>query len=326
MRRSLPLRLSLAATLTAACVSDSSVNDVDPGDSGGGADAGATEPGDADAGATGPGDDGSHGTWRTLVDGAWEMQPGTEGYRCVYKTVEQDLYINEFDAVAPLGTHHTVLTVGEPRRPDGVYDCDAATNMQAQIYGSGVGTNPIAFPEGVGVKIPAGQQLLLNLHLFNVSDQVITGVSGTRIKTIAPEQLQHEAEAVLMGKVLTLAVPPGDSTQIGTCEMNGDVTVFAMQPHMHQLGSHMKVVAERASGGDVTLWDQPYSFDEQIASRVGPVQLAKGDSIRVHCSYRNTTGKTVRFGDSSLEEMCFAGVYRYPKLGGGRFGFICAAD
>jgi hypothetical protein len=198
--------------------------------------------------------------------------------------------------------------------------------MGAQVYGSGVGTNPIAFPPGVGVKVPAGKQLLLNLHLFNVSDRPLRGVSGTLMKTITADQLLHEAEAVLMGKVLTLSVPPGDSTQVGTCRMNGDVTIFAMQPHMHQLGTHMKVVAESSVTGDVTIWDAPYSFDEQLARRVGPVSLKRGDAVRIHCSYRNTRGETVNFGDSSLAEMCFAGVYRYPKLGGGFLGFICATD
>jgi hypothetical protein len=48
--------------------------------------------------------------------------------------------------------------------------------------------------------------------------------------------------------------------------------------------------------------------------------MAAGDRVRVECTHQNTTGSTVRFGDSSLQEMCFAGLYRYPAAGG---YFIC---
>jgi hypothetical protein len=268
-------------------------------------------------------DAGTAAAWQTLLEGAWEIPAGTETYKCVYKTVAEDLYVHAFEAIIPLGTHHTVLTVGAPSHTDGVYDCNAGTNMNAQIHGSGVGTNPIEFPAGVAVKIEAGQQLLLNLHLFNFSDGALGGTSGTRIQMMAAADVVHEAESILMGKVATLVVPPGESTQVGTCLMNGDVTIFGMQPHMHQLGSHMKVVAESSATGDVVVWDAPYSFDEQIVSLVGPVEMETGDAIRVHCSYNNTTGSTVTFGDSSFDEMCFAGVYRYP-VRGGTFGIFCA--
>src|SRR4249920_3876278 len=34
--------------------------------------------------------------WKPLVDGAWELQGGEEGYRCARLTVTEDLYIKEF--------------------------------------------------------------------------------------------------------------------------------------------------------------------------------------------------------------------------------------
>jgi hypothetical protein len=39
-----------------------------------------------------------------------------------------------------------------------------------------------------------------------------------------------------------------------------------------------------------------------------------GDSIRTDCTYTNTSSTdTLTFGDSSTKEMCFTGLYRYPK-------------
>ncbi len=34
--------------------------------------------------------------------------------------------------------------------------------------------------------------------------------------------------------------------------------------------------------------------------------------MQTTCSYVNNTGATVSFGDSSTDEMCFTGIYKYP--------------
>jgi hypothetical protein len=283
---------------------------------GGGADGGGGG-GGADAGG------GTGGDWEVLIAGDWELPPGTEGYQCVRVTVDRDLYISEFRAINPLGTHHTVLGVDSGGGADGVFDCQAGTQGDAAIFGSGVGTNPIAFPEGIAVKIEAGQQLLLNLHLFNLADGSLSGTSGTEIKTIPASEVDHEAEIILMGKTLGLQVPPGESTQTGRCVMNGDVTLFAVNPHMHQLGTHMKVTAKSSVDGEVVVHDGAFDFEKQEIYPIQPmVEMKQGDEVLIDCSYNNTTGSTVSFGDSSLEEMCFGTMYRYPPRGG-QAGIYC---
>jgi hypothetical protein len=262
--------------------------------------------------------------WQTLVSGEWTVPEGTEGYTCVRHTVQEDLYVNAFEAINPLGTHHTLLTMGgraESGEPDGISKCNASTNGTLAVFASGVGTNPLVFPPGVALKIPAGTQLLLNLHLFNTGREgEISGLSGTRISTVPVEEVEHFAEGILAGPI-GLNLPPGETTtSTGYCTMKQDTTLFAVAPHMHQLGTYERVFAETA-GGEVTLFDAPYDFDEQsFTSLAEPLQLKAGDRLRVECTHQNTTTETVRFGESTLEEMCFAGVYRYP--GDGKL-FIC---
>lgn len=48
---------------------------------------------------------------------------------------------------------------------------------------------------------------------------------------------------------------------------------------------------------------------------IPPLALNKGDRVRVDCIHRNTTTETVTFGESTLSEMCFAGIYGYPAVG-----------
>jgi hypothetical protein len=243
------------------------------------------------------------------------MPSGMEGYVCVRQTINEDLYVDGFDAIKPLGTHHTLLTMGAPSAADGVTTCNAGTNGPLSVFGSGVGTALLEFPTGVALKIAKGSQLLLNLHLFNVGTDTLTGLSGTRVHTVPQDAVVHLAEGLLAGTI-SLNIPPGQTTlHIGHCTMSNDVTLFAVAPHMHKLGIHEKVVAEPASANEVVLLDAPYDFNQQSYQLIPALNLAKGDRVRVECTHHNTTNQTVTFGQSTLSEMCFAGIYRYPADG-----------
>lgn len=255
--------------------------------------------------------------WTTLVDGTWQMTAGKEGYWCTRKTVAEDTYIKAFRAQAPVGTHHTLLLVTEGGIPDGQEDCGPTLGAN-MIFASGLGTGDFEFPEGVAVKVPAGSQLLLNLHLFNTGSETLEGISGTMVKTIAAADMKHEAEMILGGPSNIQIPPNGTQTVEGSCIFPGDTTVFSVWAHMHKYGTNMKITHVGASGNKV-LHDGPYSFEEQINYLIDPLPVKAGEEMLIECKYQNTTSQTIYFGDSSNAEMCFGGFYRYPKLGKGCF-------
>ncbi len=263
--------------------------------------------------------------WTTLVEAEWSLPQGEEGYTCARLTTTEDVWIRALRPIAPPGTHHTLFTLGDATgQPDEVFGCSAATIGPNMVFGSGVGTDALEFPDGVAIKLAAGTELLLNLHLFNVTRAPITGRSGVEVLRVDPADVVHEAEIVLAGKLRDLEVTPGKSTQSGSCAMSHDVTVFAVFPHMHQLGSHMRATAEPATRSATVLVDAPYDFEDQRYYPVEPhVSLAAGDRVTVDCEYQNPSAETIGFGDSSLEEMCFVGLYRYPKASDAA-GFICS--
>jgi hypothetical protein len=203
--------------------------------------------------------------------------------------------------------------LGAPDAPDGTVDCTSALARPA-IYGSGVGTDALDLPPGVAVHVRPGQQLLLNLHLYNATDATLTGRSGIEILPAEPGAVQHEAGVVLVGKAQGLEVPPNMSTQIGRCTTPANVTVFAIGPHMHKLGLHMKVsYANADTTGARVLHDLPYSFDEQRFGMLEPQLVTRaGGRITVECTYFNPSGQTVFFGESSDEEMCYALAFVHP--------------
>jgi hypothetical protein len=251
--------------------------------------------------------------YERLIEGAWSLPPSFEKYVCVRTTMTRDTWISSLRPVAPLGTHHTVLMVGPPDAPDGITDCTSALVAPA-IYASGVGTEPLDLPAGVAVHVKPGQQLLLNLHLFNASDAPLDGTSGVEIVAADPNTIEHEAGVVLAGRAQGLQVPPGLTTQSGSCTTPADVTVFAVAPHMHLLGTHMKVSYASTTGGTArVLMDEPYSFDDQRFHSLSPtVVTTAGGKLTVECTYMNPTGATVVFGEHTEEEMCYALSFIYP--------------
>jgi hypothetical protein len=290
-----------------ACGGDGD-DDAPAVDGGGGDTDGAAGP---DAGAPDGGE-----PFAPLVTAEWTLPAHTEGYVCARITVAEDTYIHELRPIAPFGTHHTVLALDDGG-PDGTFECDAAEVGTSILFGSGVGTPAFELPDGIAFHVPAGEQVLLNLHLYNIEDAPLDGVSGVEILTLDPSEVTAVAESVFAG-TFDLDLPPGESTATGTCTLPSDTTLFAVFPHMHQLGTHLAITALPEGGEPISLHDAPYSFDAQLNYRLDPpLALAAGDQVRVDCTYVNTTGVPVHFGDSSDAEMCIGVLYRYPAVGGG---------
>lgn len=251
--------------------------------------------------------------WSTLIDGTWSMTPGNEGYWCATKTITEDTYIHGFRALAPMGTHHTLLLTTAQGSPDHEEPC-GPTISDSMMFASGVGTDDLVFPEGVAIKIPAGTALYLNLHLFNAGGQTISGTSGTEVLVMDKKDVKHEAEMILPGTGDINLAPNSPGSAQGDCTFPEASTIVALWPHMHQFGTEMRVSLVGNQGTSVLL-DAPYSFAEQKNyPMTPPLLISGGETIHYECSYINTSPNPVSWGTSSNEEMCFLGVYRYPKL------------
>ena len=164
-----------------------------------------------------------------------------------------------------------------------------------------------------------GSQLNLNLHLFNADTKPLSGTSGLKVRTTTADKVTDFTEVILAGPI-SLAIPTGRSISKGQCTVKSDTTVVAVSAHMHQLGVHLKSVINRKAGGTEPLFDDAYDFFDQKQVSTGQLVLKAGDIVQVECTYENDTGQMVGFGESSLDEMCFIGLYRYPVAGE---GLIC---
>jgi hypothetical protein len=243
-----------------------------------------------------------------VIEGTWTLPAGKENPNfCVKKALTEDIYVHAIRPVHPPGTHHTLLTIG-----DASDNCTTAV-ATGFIYAAGVGTEGLTLPDGVALKLPAGRVLNLGLHIYNTSDQELTGTSAMEIVAMDPKDVEYEADSVLAGPVGFSLPPHQRSVVTHDCQLNSDQTVYALFPHMHQWGVHLKTTVTMG-GAPKVIHDGDYQFNEQFQIPIDPfLQLTTGDSVRTECTYDNDTDHEITFGESSDTEMCFSVLFRYPK-------------
>jgi len=257
-----------------------------------------------------------------LIGRTWELPAGANIYKCVRVTVPADMYITTIVVQKPIGTHHTLLTIAGANGtagPDGEQDCGPTTIGMYMLYAAGAGTPPLELPDGVGVKVSTGQQLHLNLHLLNASDEPLSGESVILVKT-QPEPPAQVAEMVLAGP-LDLDIPPTNQpvSFTGECTATSPYSLFAVWPHMHRFATRQKVELVH-DGATAVLHDKDYNFDEQGYFQIAPAaQVETGDRVRVTCTFVNGGTEDVFYGDGPTSEMCFAGLYRFPASGSNEY-------
>lgn len=271
---------------------------------------------DVEMGGDGPGGE-ITGEYEPVATMDFSVPPGEERYYCLRKYITEDMYIAGFESISPPGVHHMIASAGEPDGPDDVRECTSYDHhFEKFLYEGSSGVDPLELPQGLAARIEPGQQLNLNIHILNTTDQTQTGTAGVRILRETPVPEEDVAASVYMGR-LELDIPPGVSTHIGQCELTQDETLFAITPHMHSHGIHMKVTARSSIDGDVVVHDEDFFFDTtKKPSMFDPVKMKKGDIVSVECTYDNNTGHMLHWGeDSFTAEMCFAAIYLYPGKG-----------
>lgn len=257
-----------------------------------------------------------------LIGRTWSLAAGEAAHVCARVTIPEDVYVTSFEAQARTGTHHTVLSIAGTEGtagPDGDHDCSSDAIGAIGLYASGTSLSPLTFPDGIAIKLAAGQQLHLNVHLSNPGDRPLSGETAiwARAQRTPPRML---AELVFAG-TYDIAIPPRPTPYhvVGGCTATDNFQIFALWPHMHELGLHQKLQLVH-DGRTRTLHDKPFRIAEHNYDRIAPAaEVQAGDTLRVTCTYLNTTDQTVGWGDGEGQEVCFTGMYRYPAVDAGTF-------
>lgn len=174
------------------------------------------------------------------------------------------------------------------------------------------GTPAITFPEGMAKKIPAGADLVLQLHYTSkktpASDQ-------TQIGFVFSEKPPRKQILTLQMGRDDLRIPPGDSNYRASVSgtMPRDALLISLFPHMHLRGSAFEFDIAGPNGAVETLLRvKPYDFYWQLNYVLKtPRLLPKGTILRWTGYFDNSANNPknpdptaeVTWGEQSWEEM-----------------------
>lgn len=224
---------------------------------------------------------------------AFEVVPGDR--RVVHHVLLYYVDRDQAMALDPEGDGYTCF--GGPGLND-------ASVVGAWAPGGGV----VQFPAGTGIRLATGRAMVMQIH-YNLANGSFPDQSEIRYR-FAPEPVAKVAQ-IVPGLNTTFAIPPGAEGYTASAERGApfDVVVWGMAPHMHTLGR--RALVEDAAGNcllDIPAWDFHWQ-DFYFTSQQGGIPLKKGEKLKYTCTWDNPTANTVRWGESTSDEMCIAYFY-----------------
>lgn len=247
---------------------------------------------------------------------------GTIDYRyiTIATGVTEDQYVAaaEVRAGARQNVHHCLVFCKYPKARKGEQP-PIDGGLEGGFFASLVpGEMPNVFPPNAGKLLPAGAQLIFQMHY------TATGVAAEDITEIGLKFHKMKPEKTVVTRGITqrrLKIAPGDAqaTYEASWTVPQNIQILALSPHMHFRGKSFRYDVQ-CGGTTKTILSVPrFDFNWQAVYRPAkPLSVARGSVIRCEGAYDNSAANpnnpdptaTVRWGDQSWDEM-FIGYIDY---------------
>jgi hypothetical protein len=182
------------------------------------------------------------------------------------------------------------------------------------------GTNALIYEPEQAMRIPAGAELVFQVHYTaNGKDTTDRSSVGMIFAKQPPKQEIHNSAFVN----LLLKLPPGDADQAedSAIEFNQDVHITALFPHTHLRGKSWEYRLIYPDGrSEVVLSVPKYDFNWQTYYVYStPLRVPKGARLEATAHYDNSANNVanpdpkveVHWGDQTWEEMQYSGITYY---------------
>jgi len=312
---------SLVFIIPIACSSSSPTNAA--GDTSGDAGSSGTI---MDPGGSGPTPAGSY----TVRFGPVSVPPGTERTQCIVRRLGNPnaLHVGSIHNTLGKASHHMIVyRVNDTTEQTAPFDCKPFTDTLDPTKGSPLMITQkkdevLTLPVGVAYSIAPNQMLRLEMHYINPGSQAAELTASSTFVPIADADFQYEADFLFIGNP-DIKLPPNAKTSLGPSFFQlpseyADAKFFAITGHEHQYGTNVTVaVAENADDLGTTVYDVPgWNWAEsKTVFASPPFTVPAGGGMRFTCEWNNTSDRTVSFGESANDEMCFFWAYYYPSKG-----------
>jgi hypothetical protein len=273
-------------------------------------------------------------------------QQGADVYRCfvIPTGFDRDRFVSAVDVVPGNRqvVHHVILfldTSGVSEKLDAAeegagYTCFGGPGftpgIDSALGGWAPGLRARQMPEGVGLNLPAGARVVMQVHYSTAghgghdhSEPEAQGSHADQTKFglyFSKERVQRRLFFIPVFNPL-FRIPPGDTRH----EVNArfivppllDAKAYFVVPHMHTLGREIQVELERFFAPPQPLiYINDWDFNWQgFYEFVEPVPIPALSSLHVKCTFDNSADnprnpnnppKAVTWGEQTSDEMCLA--------------------
>jgi hypothetical protein len=173
-----------------------------------------------------------------------------------------------------------------------------------------------AFDEGIVRRIPAGAEIVLQMHYTTIG---VPTIDQTEIGVVLadPPKPGQPRKMVGGGQMpnFTFVIPPGEPNHEVSAQrvIDRETYLDSLYPHMHLRGKDVKYTLTSPDGREEVLLSVPrYDFNWQNRYQLAePKLMPKGSILKVIAHFDNSAGnkfnpdpsQAVRWGDQSWEEM-----------------------
>lgn len=201
--------------------------------------------------------------------------------------------------------HHIIVYVDDHAK-------DSGRERDAHLCGFAPGDMPSVFPPGTAKKIPAGSDLVFQLHYTpNGKARIDRSKVGL---TFAKTPVEHQARTVGIAQTRFIIPAEADNHPVrASYTFPRDAHLLSFMPHMHLRGKSFQYEATFPDGRKEMLLSVPaYDFGWQTSYNLAePLAMPKGTRIDCLAHYDNSKGnpanpdpsRAVTWGDQTFEEM-----------------------
>ncbi|MFO0751092.1 MAG: hypothetical protein U1F43_36270 [Myxococcota bacterium] len=244
----------------------------------------------------------------------YTLEGGDERYFCyTFTSPDEAVGITHVQNLAGKLVHHVVVFQSLVPEPEGFSECNVLFKPTwVPIWLAAKGSEGMQLPDGVTFKVAPHTQYVLQYHLLNARPTAVTERSGINL-TYATDLAQYQTASAMIVGSLALDIPKDalGFTQTNECISDRPLNVFAVLPHMHLLGKRLDFFTGPPDDVKPVYSINPWNFDDQPFVPMS-LTIQPGDVLRARCTWDNTTGKDVGFGESTYDEMCMFLVYAWP--------------
>jgi hypothetical protein len=248
------------------------------------------------------------------------IQPGAEGFYCFYKNIPAttEVDVGGFRSWMTKGSSHHFITYltgtsGGAKQPDGtLQQCGFGSGQWVYATSQSGVVVGMDMPATVGLPLPVGSQLMMNMHFFNTGDAPTTPV--VKLNVLYASSIRYKAAAMYSFNTQINVPPGGTQTVKGTCTAPAGSNFFLMSTHTHKWATAADV--NFVSGGQATNIVHTSDYENpgtHVWQAPAFLTTKAGDTFTYSCAYQNNETFAITVGETaSRNEMCMAIGYYFP--------------